>query len=108
MSTAHHKPIKRFNLDGSIKDDSFLPRLRGEYLKLLETEMRLKGYVPRLDINPDFTIEYNYAREYFEFELSIYGIYLGKKKSQWVLGVDETKLIYMESSRSSESLSEAA
>lgn len=108
MATTHHKSIKRFGLDGSIKDDHLLPRLKSEYLRLLDTEMRLKGYVPRLDINPDFTIQYNYAREYFEFELSVYGIYLGKKKSQWVLGVDETKLIYMESSRSSEYSSEAA
>jgi len=108
MKSVHHKPIKKFGLDGSIRDDSIIPRLRQEYLNLLDTEMRIKGYVPRLDMSPDFTIQYNYAREYFEFELSVYGIYLGKKKSQWVLGVDETKLIYMESSRLNEYLSEAA
>ena len=80
MDNLHHKPIKKFTLDGVINDESSIWRLKTEYLNLLISEMRLSGYVQRIDINPDFTLEYNEAKKYFEFELSIYGIYVGKRK----------------------------
>lgn len=106
MDNLHHKPIKRFNLTGSIYDDSAIIRLRDEYSKLLITEMRLSGYVPRLDIAEDFTIEYNHEYQYFEFELTLYGVYVGKKKAEWILGIDETKVVPTHKSRSNVYLSE--
>jgi len=108
MLNIHHKPIKKFGLDGNIHDDSAIPRLKGEYIRLLVTEMRLSGYVPRLDINPDFTIYYNELKDFFEFKLSLYGIYIGKKQSEWILGIDEAKPIYIQESKSRESLKERA
>jgi hypothetical protein len=75
-------------LKGSIYDDSAIWRLKDEYISLLMTEMRISGYVMRLDIVPDFTIEYNENIRAFDFELSIYGIYVGKRKSEWIFGVD--------------------
>ena len=104
----HHKPIKRFFLDGIIYDDSAIVRLRDEYSRLLTTEMKLSGYVPRLDIVQDFTIEYNYSKQYFEFKLSIYGVYVGKKKSEWILGIDGTKAMYTHQNKSKEFLREQA
>jgi hypothetical protein len=108
MDNFHHKPIKRFSLDGNIHDDAALMRLRIEYTKLIITEMKLSGYVPRIDINPDFTIRYNEQKQYFEFKLSIYGVYVGKKKSEWIVGIDEAKAIYIPQSKSKESLREQA
>jgi hypothetical protein len=102
MANIHHKPIKRFNLCGIIHDDSALIRLKTEYVRLLTIEMKIAGYVPRVDINTDFTIEYNHKNKYFEFELSIYGVYVGKKKSEWIAGVDETRIIYTAKSRLNE------
>ena len=102
MDTLHHKPIKKFNLKGTIYDDSAIVRLRDEYGKLLTTEMKLSEYVPRLDINQDFTIEYNYEKQYFEFELTLYGVYVGKKKSEWILGIDETRVISTQQSKLNE------
>jgi hypothetical protein len=64
--------------------------------------MKLSGYVPRVDINPDFTLNYNQQKQYFEFELSIYGVYVGKKKSEWITGIDETKAIYTAQNKSKE------
>ncbi len=104
MDYIHHKPIKRFYLSGIIYDDSVIARLRKEYERLLVTEMRLSGYVPRLDINPDFTIEYNIGHGYFDFKISLCGIYLGKKKSEWILGIDENRIVYIQQSKSSELL----
>jgi len=93
MENLHHKPIKRFNLEGDILDEAFTPRLKTEYIKLLLLEMRLSGYVPRIDIDPDFTIEYNNRIEIFTFKLSLHGVYVGKKKSEWIIGIDGTQVI---------------
>ena len=102
MVNLHHKPIKRFGLNGNIHDDSAFARLKSEYIRLLMSEMRLTGYVPRIDINPDFTLSYNEQRQYFEFELSIYGVYVGKKKSEWISGVDEAKPIFIQQNKLTE------
>lgn len=102
MLSIHHKPIKRFSLKGKIHDDSAIMRLRYEYARLLGIEMKISGYVPRLDIDEDFTIQYNEQKKYYEFELTIYGIYIGKKKSEWVLGVDQTRVVAIPNSKSNE------
>ena len=108
MLSYHHKPIKRFQIDGNIHDDSAIARLRDEYDRLLVSEMRLSGYVPRLDIAQDFTIEYNYEKQYFEFTVSMYGVFVGKKKSEWITGIDGTKAIYTHQSKSAEFSQEQA
>jgi hypothetical protein len=101
--TYHHKPIKRFSLEGSIYDEATIPRLKEEYVRLLTTEMRYNGYVPRIDIDPDFTIEYVEYGSTFKFELSVYGIYVGKRKVEWIQGIDGHRPIYTQSSKSEES-----
>jgi hypothetical protein len=98
----HHKPIKRFSLSGVIHDDSAIPRLRSEYIKLIETEMRLAGYVQKFELDPDFTIRYNDIKDIFEFTLSVYGIYLGKKQAEWIQGIDGTRVVPIQKSKSSE------
>ena len=70
FANIHHKGIKRFSLEGSISDEALIPRLKIKYIKILETDMRGSGYVPRLDIDPDFTIGYNHIKEYFELTKS--------------------------------------
>ena len=102
MANYHHKPIKKFNLNGIIHDESALGRLKQEYIRLLESEMRLSGYVPRLDINPDFTVDYNDRKKYFEFELTVHGIHTGRKQSEWIEGIDGSKPIYTQKSKSKE------
>lgn len=100
----HHKPLKRFYIDGIIQDEALLGRLKIEYIRLLVSEMRLSGYVPRFDIDPDFTLRYNESKDFFEFELSIYGVYAGKRKSEWIAGIDGTSLVPIQPSKSKESL----
>jgi hypothetical protein len=89
-----------FKLDGIIHDDSAFSRLKNEYIRLLISEMRLSGYVPRYDINPDFTTAYNELTKYFEFELSIHGVYVGKKKAEWIAGIDGTTVVFTQKSKS--------
>jgi hypothetical protein len=100
----HHKAIKKFYLDGVIHDEAAIGRLKIEYVRLLISQMRLNGYVPRLDLDPDFTIGYNDNKKIFEFELSIHAVYAGKRNSEWIVGVDGNKPIYTPQSKSKESL----
>lgn len=93
MQNYHHKPIKRFGLDGIINDEANIGRLKDEYTRLLKAEMVLTGYAQRIDINTDFTTRYNAEKQYFEFEISLYGIFVGKNKAQWISGIDGTKTI---------------
>jgi hypothetical protein len=104
MHNFHHKAIKKFNLEGVIHDESALGRLKNEYIRLLVSEMRISGYVPRIDIDPVFTIDYNEKKQYFEFEVSVHGVYAGKRKSEWILGIDVNKPIYIQKNKSKESL----
>ena len=102
MANLHHKPIKRFSLDGNIHDEAAIARLKIEYIRLLTTEMRLSGYALRLDVDPDFTIRYNETKEIFEFRLSMYGTYVGKEQSKWIIGIDGTTAIRTQPNKSKE------
>lgn len=102
MENFHHKPIKKFNLSGVIQDEAIIGRLRGEYLRLLVNEMRISGYVPRFDIDPDFTTGYNEKKNYFEFELTVHGVYVGKRQAEWIHGLDGTRVISTQKSKSKE------
>jgi hypothetical protein len=88
-----HKPINHFTLDGIIKDESAIGRLRLELVRLKNLEMCELGYVPRLDVEPNFTIQYNEIKEYFEFTLTVYGTFVGKKKALWIRGIDGTQIV---------------
>ena len=103
MADLHHRPIKRFYFNGEIHDDSAIGRLRVEYTRLLQQQMRESGYAVRLDIDPDFTIKYNKKTETFTFKISIYGTYVGKKKIECVVGIDGTTVIYTQPNKLKES-----
>jgi hypothetical protein len=78
--------IKSFYINGTIKSDSDMVRLKEMYLKLLTDEMRSNGYVPVLDLDPQWSIKYNHLKDNYSFQLEIYGVYLGKRKAQEVEG----------------------
>jgi hypothetical protein len=104
MKNFMHKRIKRFELEGQILDDSCIPRLREEYIRLLNTQMRMSGYAPRIDIDPDFSIEY--TKNYYLFKLSVYGSYIGKRNAECIEALNGSKAIYTQKSRSDESSSD--
>jgi hypothetical protein len=101
--TVSHKPIKRFHIDGEIYDEAAIPRIKEQYIDLLRSMMQGKGYVVRLDIDPDFTIVYN--GKTFRFDLSVYAVFVGRKKAQCYLGVDKNRPVMnsIQKSKSKES-----
>ena len=96
-----HKRIKRFELTGQISDDKLIPRMKHEYIRLLADTMKDTGYVQRLDIEPDWSLQY--TGNYYEFTLSVYGSYIGKKAATCVDGLDKNRPIYTQQSKSGES-----
>jgi hypothetical protein len=96
-----HKNIKRFQIDGEIYDEAAIPRIKEQYIDLLKFMMKHKGYVIRYDIDPDFTIEY--TGKGFKFLLSIYGVFVGKRKAQCLSGIDKNKAISLPTQKSKSS-----
>lgn len=86
-----HKNLKRFYLEGEIYDDSKIPALKERYVLLLKDVMKAKGYVPREDVDMDFTLEYN--GKTFEFRLSVYGVFVGKKRAKCFTGINKNREI---------------
>ena len=78
---------------GSIYDEAAIPRIKEQYIDLLKFMMKHKGYVIRYDIDPDFTVEY--TGKGFKFLLSVYGVFVGKRKAQCLSGIDKNKAILL-------------
>lgn len=89
----HNRKLKKFSLDGEIADDAILPRKRLYFQKLLETQMKDSGYVPVLDLDPQFYISYNKYKDTYDFVLHMFGIYVGKKKCLNYVGFSGQSLI---------------
>lgn len=96
-----HKPIKKFGLKGEIYDDSYITRLKDQYIFMIISVMRSHGYVPRYDIDTDFTIGYNGRT--FDFQLSVYGVYVGKDKAKWIIGIDKNKPVTLPTTQKNKS-----
>lgn len=73
-----HDDIRRFGLTGTITSDRFVSA-REWLIKDVEDGMRDEGFVPVLDLKPQFTRSYNPDKEEFEFEISVYGTYVGEE-----------------------------
>lgn len=81
-----HKEIHRFNMSGVIRDDSDFIRLREQHESQIITQMREDGYIPLLDLGPLFStaiIDKGYT-----FDLTVYGIYVGKRRACLIEGMD--------------------
>jgi len=80
-------------MEGTIADDSAIPRMRIQYEKTLLTGMRDSGYIPVLDLDPLFYISYNQEKNLFNFEIYLHGIFVGKKKATEYDGYAGQRLI---------------
>ena len=78
--------IKSFLISGVIKDDKEIARARENYERVLTDDMRLKGYVPVLDLESQFSIKFNENKGTFSFFLEMFGVYVGRKKALEIEG----------------------
>lgn len=80
-------------MQGQIIDDASIPRLRKHYENLIETDMRSQGYVPILDLDIQFSLEYDEPTDTYNFDIIVYGVYVGKKKAYLYEGFSGQSLI---------------
>jgi hypothetical protein len=97
-----HRPIHRFEQSGTISDDKYIPRIREEFTLILVEQMRADGYVPLFDLDPVWTTSFD-GRSY-DFRLSVYGVYLGRKKAECVAGLYGNKEVPLTRNNRSEML----
>ena len=87
----NHKNIKRFQVRVNFTDDSDMIRVRAQYESLLTQDMKGRGYARVLDINPSFSVEFD--GQTWGFLMTLYGVYVGKKKAWQSEGITQGKLI---------------
>lgn len=88
-----NKKLKSFGMQGQIADDASIPRLRKHYENLIENDMRMQGYVPILDLDIQFSLEYDEPTDTYNFDIIVYGVYVGKKKAYLYEGFSGQSLI---------------
>ena len=82
-----HRTPKRFHIESEIADDSYFITQRETQIDLLIKMMRDDGYVPVLTLGPFWSTQLNENGRY-DSVLSIYGVYVGRKKSWEYMGMD--------------------
>lgn len=87
------RKIHNFTITGTIGDDAHFIRARENYERIMIQQMREKGYVPVLDMNPQFMVNYVEHKNQYGFMLTMFGVYVGKSKSQKYEGFSDQKFI---------------
>lgn len=105
-----HDEVTKFPLEGVLTDKLNLAQHKERMVHFLEGDMRDRGYVPLLDMEPHYTQSWNNDEGHFTFKLSVYGVYVGKDKAWDVSGMMSGKIIpkYTPPAKSKESLSTSA
>ena len=90
------RTIKKFQVDGVARDQEDIIRLRTQLESHMIDDMRVKGYVPVLDITPELFWNYEKEDQNFKYLLIVYGSYVGKRKSRDILGLLGSHPIFVE------------
>lgn len=75
------KKIKNFDLSGTFTPDMKM-KARYKFESLIEDQIRAAGSVPVLDMNTVWIIQWDSERDTYDFNLTMYGVYVGKKKAR--------------------------
>lgn len=87
-----HDDIKKFLLTGEMSDDNVV-QTKQRLVEAQEGVMRDEGYVPVLDMEPQFTLSYLPELKKYTFVLTMYASYAGKDRSWSTGGVMGGKMI---------------
>ena len=79
-----HDEIKKFTLDGTLRETDIV-KTKERLVNEVESVMRDYSYVPALDLEPQFTLDYSPADEGFTFFLTCYGVKVDKENA-WLTG----------------------
>lgn len=79
-----HDEIRKFSLEGELAEANMV-ETKERLIHHVESLMRDYSYVPALDLEPQFTLDYNRDAGTFKFALSVYGVKVDKEKA-WSTG----------------------
>jgi hypothetical protein len=79
-----HDDIRKFTLEGEVAETN-MANTKDRLVHHIESLMRDYSYVPALDLEPQFTLDYLPEDETFKFNLTVYGIKVEKGKA-WSTG----------------------
>jgi hypothetical protein len=65
--------------------------MRREYERLLEESLRERGYLRLYDVDVAFSTEYNDGS--YDFTLSMFGVYVGKRVASCSVGISAGRVI---------------
>ena len=88
-------------MDGKVQSSTAFSKVQEMYINLLEEKMRDAGYVPRLDLGMEWTT--TRQKSHYDFEISLYGSYVGRKTAWVIDGIDNGRPISIRQSKQSES-----
>jgi len=100
LTKVTNKQIHKFSVEGQMASDSSIPSVKNNFYRLMLQDMRDKGYIPVLDINPGWYVHYDEPKDDWHFSLVLHGIYIGKKKSWQYEGIQDGKLLPRSTTRS--------
>lgn len=87
------RKIHNFMITGTIGDDAHFIKAREEYERTMTQDMRYRGYVPVLDMVPQFSLTYIEKKNQYGFTLTMFGVYVGKIKAMQYEGFSDQKFI---------------
>lgn len=84
-----HEQIVAFTETGELKDDSKIIETQDALSRVLADKMYSSGYLPVIDIDVQWTTHRNEEKDCYEFQITMYGVYVGdlsKKELAWSHG----------------------
>jgi hypothetical protein len=88
-----HKNIKRFTVQGVVADDSYIIRTRETNERLIQQEMEDTGYAQVLDLGTFWSTLYYPQEDVYEFTLTAYGVFVGKRQACLAYGMIQGNMI---------------
>lgn len=76
--------IKLYEVDGEALDNAWIAKNRDMLDRHVVDDMRANGYIPVLDIDPEFTSVFDPEKETFKFTVGIYAYYMGDKSEEYM------------------------
>lgn len=68
-----HKDVHKITVDGDIAEMD-MERHKSELIRTMQDQLRVDGHIPLLDMDPQFSVGYDFERDVRTFTLSVFGI----------------------------------
>jgi len=88
-----HENIKAFHNRGTMEAMANVVKEMDQLVREIESSMRDAGYVPVLDLEPQFSRELDHSNDTYSFKVTVYGVQVkGKDAWEWA-GISNGKLM---------------